>query len=460
MSILIKSIMILLLLAISIQASGFVTKTAKEQNKVTLKTLLSGKHKDTILCFDFYKNSKLLSVSKNTIKLWDLKEQELISTFQDSSDYKKAEFSNDGTQIYILSNSKIAIYSSTTLKELSSIDIHYARDFVISSDGKKLLLLTYYGVTIYNLENGQELHNIKINGYQQIAVSPNNRYLAIKGSSDIKIYKMQTGALIAKLNVKANTISFTSNTNIYTVGERDVGIYNFKTSEKIYSMLLKQKISSSLIGNDLTKAFFASSYKLNMFDLETKKIIKTVQLDYRNISNNDLLFSEDNSLLAVGSYNGSFKIYKTRNLIDSVHTIHTVPPVAVKHLSVIKEKQVKKETPIVVATPTKKKEIQKRYIKPTLEIDASTTQGVIPLKVVFTILANIPDGIESYYINLAGQEKMARGKPPMSITKVFQESGTFKVLVAIKDKKGNIIKKDITITPREETFSDYKRKYQ
>jgi len=466
---------LLIMLMISTLFSADWNKKRGDGEEVILKTQLKGSHKSAILNFDFYKNSKLLSSSSdNTVKIWDIQEQELLKALPTVSNLKKAIFSKDGSKIYILSKHKFSVIDANTYKELNFISDTYNNvftSFVITDDEKKVILSRYYGNTIsYSLINGQKLYTISQSQYAyRTRLSPNQKYLAIMYSNFVKIYNSNNGEFITQLprisGIK--NIDFIDNKQLYVLTNKKVYIYNHKTSELIRTdtsynnstiksfYKLKSSSNALIISNDIAL--------IRLLDLSTNKIIKKAKIDSYNSVYNGIKTSNDNSLIAIGFQNGNFKLYKTNGFLTISKQIQkeSSPRTIDKNKIVYKDRIVEKEK-VVYRDKIIVKEVEKKQQNkaPTLILEASVLEGVIPLKVNFTILANDDKKVTQYYINLAGKETIGKGTPPTTLNKTFHTAGTYKIIVAVKDAQGAMTTKSLVIKPREQTFSDYKKMYR
>ncbi len=458
---------LLVLLMVSTLFSADWSKERKDGKLITLKTQLKGSHKGAILNFDFYKNKKLLSSSNdNKVKIWDIQEQELLKTISTSSDLKKAIFSKDGSKIYILSKHKFSVIDSSTYKELNSItdtDNNQFTSFIITNNEKKVVFSRWYtGIIAYSLINGKQLYTISNSRYGYKAeLSPNQKYLAVMHSNSIKIYNSYNGEFITQLPTISGMkdIQFIDNKHLSVITNKKAYIYNYKTSELIYTATsYKNSYIKSFYKLAKTKnaLIIANDKKLiRLLNLTTNKIIKKAQIDSYNSVYNGIKLSKDNSLLAIGLKNGNFKLYKTDAFLNITNIVEPQKPQKVE--------KIKQQNPTVIyRDKIVIKEVEKKQENkaPTLLLEASILEGVIPLKVDFTIIASDDNGISGYYINLAGKEKMSKGTPPTTLTKTFKTAGSYKVLVAVKDAQGKMTTKSLVIKPREQTFSDYKKMYQ
>jgi len=446
---------------------------------VKLNTILKGSHKQSILNIGFYKNEKMFTVSEDgVLKIWDIAEQELLKSIFVGSGLKKVLLSKDGKKIYILEKTYFRIYNANSYKLENSIKLENNLDMQITSNNE-VLIVSYRNLIKYNLKNGELLFSVESDGswYKNITISKNQKYVAISSSrKKVKVYRVDSGEFISQLPTFSSIekINFLDNKNISilnsTRSSSMIYVYNFKTSEKqMESKDYKRDYIKSMVILDKSYLLVNRNNNiLKLIDRATFKELKQAKIDSSSVTFYGIQLSDDKSLLALGFKNGNIKLYDSRNFLNVTTAplkkvskaqlqLQVKEPVKV----IYKDRVIEKEK-IVYRDKIVVKEVEKKVENqaPTLILEASTKAGVIPLKVDFTILASDDKGISSYYINLAGKESMKRGTPPTTISKTFQTAGKYKVFVAVKDAEGKMATKSIIITPREETFSDYKKRFQ
>jgi len=463
-----KKLVLISLIFINLFAqSAFKNKV--NEKEIVLQKVLKGSHKNRVISFNFYNDKLITGSSDNTIKIWDLKEQELLKTININGSFKKVVFSKDGSKIYTLSSKEFAILDSKTYKVLNTIEGSSFENFALDNDS--VIILFYYSkIKKYNLVTGEEVYTIKSGTYNQtIKISQNNKYMAISYSSDIKVFNLHTGEFITKFSIKDSIsgMNFINNKyiGVFTSYKGYISIYNFKTEElqvkvkkfdrnELNNCLFLDNLSELLIVNSKNKT-------ISLFDLAKQQNIKFAKLSSDTIYNGVL--SKDQKYIAVSFTNNTFKIYNSNGLINIKKqdipkvTISKEPVKAPVVVKTVEPKPVVKAKPVVVKIPAIEKTIDKA---PSLLLEASTVNGIVPLEVTFTIMATDDKGIDSYYINLAGKESMSKGTPPTTLKYTFNNEGTYKVIVVVKDTNNQMTKKSITIKSREMSFSDYKNMYK
>ncbi|MEH6450176.1 MAG: WD40 repeat domain-containing protein [Oleispira sp.] len=481
-TIFIKIIAILLLInPVVVFSSGIVNKSSAEPagSVIKLNALLSGKNEGEIISLDSNVNRQFLSLSRKDLKVWDVSEQELIKSIKrsDRGYYVDAKFSNDGLNLYVLTEKLFSVYSLKDFTEIFSIPVgggYKYYDFEITEDDSKLYTLSQNGlVSVYDLIQKEEITRFSVNTSKSIELSPNEKYIFGFKSYKGSIYQSQTGELVNTLEYERSLQNsfFVDNNNIASIQggrktnlgvtsyQTDYSSSNFKSLEKTSTMTMAKKVSSFKVIENLELSLVAFKGDENVRILDTKVQGKDAEIvTVANIAKKGIHLSSNARMLAVGTNEGHFKIYDTAEVFTSVSVLAETPKV-----EAAKVEMPKAATPSVMIVEAVTPEvIVPELVAPaqTLKIIASVTEGIAPLEVMFSIVSGYPEQVDSYYINLSGKESLSNGPPPMTLTKIFHKPGSFKVFVAIKDKAGKVVDSEVIIKTREQTFSDFKATYQ
>jgi WD40 repeat protein len=404
------------------------------------------------------KNDKILVSTAYKVKIYNLKTKELEKTLA-FDNIRKARYSNDSSKIFILTKKKLYIYDNN-YKEISHIKGNNFKTFNISNDDKFLAVYDYQNdnTDIYNLITGDKIAKIHKYYIRNIKFSPKNK-IALITSSKVFIYNTH-GDLITtlpKLSETIRKIVWVDDDTIdilATTYSNQAYLYRFdvKTSQ-IITQTPNKKYLDSFVNLDKNNDLLANNNILTIFNFKTKKFLKKfVDSTEKNKDVVAMELSDNHQTLAVGYSDENIKIYKTN--FTKIDTPITIPTTTKQPKPQIKEKVVTKikvvEKKVYVQNKTNK--------KPTVEIYASQTDGIVPLTVSFKIIANDEDGkIVSYYINFAGEEVLGKGNPTKPFNYTFTKPGKYQIMVAVKDNNGAIATKKITIKTREESFEDFKK---
>jgi len=387
------------------------------------------------------------------IKIFDINNKELIKTIPGKNLYK-TKISTDGSKIIALSKKNVFILNAKTFSILKTIK----GDFYNFIEKNNLLVLIDYRYKstqrFYNLQSGKEI--LTINSLSHIeggGISPNMKKIALHSDSKIFIYDMKGNLLNTIDQSYLKKIKWSDNNSIVAnVNHQQLVKFDVITSNILAS--IKPKYDSYHIRSfniiDSNKVLILDDNKAFLYNFNSNKPLKKYILsENSNISDSII----KNHYLGV-AYDKNSYLYK----ID----LKTTQTKQTQNTQISKLKPQQKVEPKVII---KEKIVEKKVyvnshknIKPTVDIFASQTEGISPLKVNFKIIANDEDGkIVSYYINLAGKEAIGKGNPKKSFSYTFTHPGKYKIMVAVKDNKNAIATKKIIINVKEESFEDYKK---
>ena len=434
----------------------------KDLNKNTLPLTFKISTQNNIVSVDI-KNNKILVATAYKVKIYDLSTKELEKTLA-FDNIRDVKYTNDGSKIFILTQKTLYIYDNN-YKEISHINGKNFKAFNISNDDKILAVYDYQNdnTDIYNLISGDKISTIHKYYIKEIEFSPKNK-VALITNSKVFIYTKK-GDLITTLPKLSETIKkviwIDDNTIDVLATDYKVGyIYRFdvKTSQ-IITQTSNQKALDNFVTLDTNNDLIANDNTLKIFNFTDNKFIKKyVDSTEKNKNVVVMDLSDNHQILAVGYSDENIKIYKTNFPKLNVAQTTTNEITTTKPKTIIKEKIVTKVKVVEKVVEKKVYVKNKTNKKPTVEIYASQTNGIVPLKVNFKIIANDEDGkIISYYINFAGQEAVGKGNPTKPFSYTFKNPGSYKVMVAVKDNKGTITTKQIIIKAREESFKDFER---
>ncbi|OYE03978.1 WD40 repeat domain-containing protein [Nostoc sp. 'Peltigera membranacea cyanobiont' 232] len=192
--------------------------------------------------------------SDKTIKIWDVKDRQEISTLVGHSNkIFSLDINCDGK---ILASGdldgNIKVWNLETGEEIYTLQqkaySNYVRrgvySLAISPDGKKLASCSEQLLQVWNLEIGQELYALEKVRVGHIKISPNGQYLI---SADCEVYKqniieirdLQTGKEIRTFTGKINGLTISPDGEALFVASKDQGmkIFNLNTGELFRSLI-------------------------------------------------------------------------------------------------------------------------------------------------------------------------------------------------------------------------------
>jgi len=444
-----KKIVSSMLIGSLLLAQGLYAPKDSATTNLNKNIILKVSTQNNIQSIDINGNSFLVN-DNNKIKIFDINNRELIKTIPGENLYK-TKISTDGSKIIALSKKNVFILNAKTFHILTTIK----GDFYNFIEKNNLLVLieNRYKSTqrFYNLQSGKEILTINSLSYIEGGdISPNMKKIALHSDSKIFIYDMKGNLLNTIDQSNLEKIKWSDNNSIVAnVYHQKLVKFDVITSNITAS--IKPTYDSYPIRSfniiDSNNVLILDDNKGFLYNFNSKKPLKKYILsENSNISDSIIknhylgVAYDKNSYL----YKIDLKTKQTQNTqISKLQTQQKVEPKVI-----IKEKIVEKKVYVD----------SHKNIKPTLEIYASKTEGFIPLKVDFKIIANDEDGkIISYYINFAGKEIVSKGNPTKPFSYTFENPGIYKIMVAVKDNKGAITTKQITIKAREENFNDFKK---
>jgi len=181
---------------------------------------------------------------------------------------------------------------TATIEDIDSNIIDYRIDNATLQNYK---YITQDGISKDSLENGFKFIN-KINS--TVLAADQNNTLLLKKEQDIKKIRFNNNIISASLNEKYIALGFIDNS--ISLYDRDNNTTVFQEYIK-ESLINDTKIANPIFLNSLVM-YPTLDGKVIIVNIETKKIINTLNLDPQNSINNIILFSQiDNTLISATS---------------------------------------------------------------------------------------------------------------------------------------------------------------
>ena len=209
-------------------------------------------HRNTVWSLAFSPDSQYLASSSGdkTIKLWEIKNGELLRAFPlaHSDTIWSIAISSDGQTLVSGSGDKtVKIWNLNTGELLRTLVGHtdIVRSVAISPDGQTVASgATDNTVRIWNLKTGQLLHTLKGHTGRiiSIAISSDGKTVASGGNDNtIKLWNLQTGALLHTLSGHedhVNSIAFRADGKLLVSGAEDhlIKLWNPQTGELLHTI--------------------------------------------------------------------------------------------------------------------------------------------------------------------------------------------------------------------------------
>lgn len=263
----------------------------------------------------------------NTVKLWDLEKEELITTYQGhTAEVRSVAFSPDGSKIASASeDNTVKIWEIATGKLLHNLKGHHfwVTSAIFSPDGKKVISYSWdKTIKIWDTEQGNLLadlkgHTEKVN---DIAISPNGKKLAsASADSTVKIWETETGKLLMNLakehsdEVRSVAFSPDGEEIISTSWDNKIIIWDSKTGKKNFTLLgHSNKVNDAQFSPDGTKIISVSADKtIKIWEVKTGTLLKTLEGHKGNVFH--AYFSVDGKKILSISEDNTIKIWDIEN---------------------------------------------------------------------------------------------------------------------------------------------------
>ena len=221
-------------------------------------------------------------------------------------------WSPDGKRLYLTANHVLYVYSTSNLKEITSIDSNnWLHCLALSSDGKKLAYETKEALQIIDTNSWEVLQTIQSeNPSNEFVFSNDGQLLAASDTeNNLLIWNLETEELILSIEypyfeINIMTIDFSSDDQLIATGCQDSArIWGISTGEEVYwdEDVYTQDL---LFYPDNSKLVYSDDDVINILSLSNLNVINT--LDSGNgYDIKSLALSPNGELLASGDEKGN-----------------------------------------------------------------------------------------------------------------------------------------------------------
>ncbi len=321
---------------ISLDVSSMVAGEAEVQT--LMSTILSGQETAVPVSYAINSDLTLFAVSYENgfVDLWDIQANQLQVRFPADSQRTALNFSHDGSQLATLSiNATIKLWSVDALMENEIIPILTIPDelnlawTIIEFSPDNSLLATSIGGTgfVWNLSAsedvnlGERLYTFHHdNVIEHLAFNSDSSQLASSShDSNAKIWDMGTGELLITLTghqSALNGVAFTADDKRLITSSVDQTVRVWDISSNGQAELFNQKahlFDVALLQVDNSSSFVASASNdsiAHLLDISNGNILQTFAGHQDSIMG--LSLSDDSSLLATSSRDGTAKVWDTQ----------------------------------------------------------------------------------------------------------------------------------------------------
>ncbi|MBW4507591.1 MAG: WD40 repeat domain-containing protein [Scytonematopsis contorta HA4267-MV1] len=317
--------------------------TPQTQATSRFKLTLSG-HTAPLRTIALSKNGQILASTSDdkTIKLWNPKTGELISTIneQSANGIRGLAIFPDGQTIlgYGYGNT-IKLWNATTGKVIRTVDVKSdVYSVVIASDGETIISGSADNqVKFWNSKNGQRIRTWKANAYS-LAISSDGKTLFTGGENGgiVRLRNTKTGKILRTFippkpknpifeNQMASSVSSLaispdgqylvtggyddSFQSIPQTDGKNIKVWNLRTGKLAHNFSIGASVNALVISPD-SKAFVTGGlgWDINLWDFKTGKVVNTLKGHGGGIYG--LAFSRDGKTLFSGSGDKSIKAWQ------------------------------------------------------------------------------------------------------------------------------------------------------
>jgi len=312
-------------------------------NNYKLQKTLRG-HKFGISNLDLHKDGELLVSAggwDKTVKLWDIKSQNLLHTFNYGASIDAVAFSPDGKYIAAGGGKKvIRIWQIDNKQHIKDLNQKYRIENLSFSPVNDILAVAGYNkmIKLWSLQQSTVLKTLRGHGYEVMAAafSPDGSLLATAGGSaprggtgdySIKLWDLKTGRNPGRLAGHKDTVNrllFNPDSKLLASAGHDtwIKLWDAKNEKHLFSLREKgRNIGAWIMAMDFSpdNRWLAAdnSRKLTIWDLQTQKIVDTVdQADWLS----SVKFTPDGKQFATGG-GSTIKIWRSndRQLLKTIN---------------------------------------------------------------------------------------------------------------------------------------------
>lgn len=359
----------------AVSADGSMVATGDWNGKADIWELTSGKKictitedTDSFHSVNFALDSSTIATGSNdgTIRLWNLSTCELISTIKEQEErINDIAFSPDGKMLASGQLFSVIIYDVDSGEQLEDFSGHSSSilDIQFSSDGSRLFTQDLSYVHLWDLNTGEEV--LKYEGHKgttaygfdisrdeeeiisydssgtirrweittgadlavisdfslfilEASISPDGSHIVLSdGWGSIHLWDINQGQLIAtKKNIKLPTIEFTPDGRIFGADPGGLYIFDGQTLDLQQTIDEQNRIRSLSFSPDGKKMASGEGRDkiVKISNVDTGEEITALEIETEAVMN--VIFSPDDSVLAIGTYDGKIFIYDTEEYLE------------------------------------------------------------------------------------------------------------------------------------------------
>ena len=256
-------------------------------------------HDEQITDMTLFNDKLITSFYDKTIKVWDLKSRKLLFNFNNVNGINEINngylYSNSDKigelKVWSLKNGKLIRRIKAYNQSVSSLIFSTKKIYTVGNDNV---------IKIWDLEKKHILKSLNLSHYQsdKLTIDKNNFYIA-NNQNQIEIFDLASGKKLKKLSEKSKPLFlFSENNNLIIISEKSVKVIetkNFKTISIINTK--KPYIFSNVDNNKLV--ILKPDNNLEVLDLKAGKVLKILKnkspLNIITISGNRIITAFKNN---------------------------------------------------------------------------------------------------------------------------------------------------------------------
>lgn len=448
----------LALLGSMVNASQF--ENSQQITQITPKLVYQGTHGDRVLDAVFSSDgSRLLSFDHSgEAKLWDLTSFTLLDSRQHRN-MRDAAWFNDTHSFVIISDSMANFYTGK-FELLGKFEADRNNDFqhLASFPEQQLLVLSsrnsFQLVDSTGKKHKEAELSYNVNGRKPL-VSPDEKNILLvrpdAAAHQHHVYSATSLELIRKAELLqstrwGNNLPLFTGRHVWTVSNSGMKQTNLDTGVSQELQLDKWPDNAdnlTFIHGDNSYLLYSSNNHRDRllyqaFD-RSRGFAPLGQAAINFASFNKLIYNEASRMLIAIRGNNLF--------VYDMSALYSTPTAVIA-------------APVPVDTATD--EPVQQVITPAprnmdIQVQASISAGVAPLEVSFILDSSAPELVEATYSKIGNKEKIHDGIP-LQISHTFTTAGKHTAMFAFRSVDGEVVKQQLVIDVREESFEDFKQR--
>jgi len=265
----------------------------------------------------FSHDSRLLAniIPSGTVEVWDIKNQQRITTLSQDEEFLSAAFSGDDKRLFVGKRKGLVLWNITTQEKIADFEDEDKIQQIITRQEKFFYTDSEYKVSIWNISNQQKTHVFtKTDSYYgKIILSSDEQFLALmkyqnhKFKQGIYLFHTQTGQLLSKVGGSKGTFT-PDNKHFVVLSGGIVEIVDTQTGETVDFLKSESSFRDFSVhpNNSNIVATVNADGQAQLWDLKTHELLSVMS---HGVSLSAVAFSPDGKRLATGDTEGTIKIW-------------------------------------------------------------------------------------------------------------------------------------------------------